>query len=231
MQKQLALTAMEGRVDQHQGLIGVPVVDIVRRKLEIPQQLSRPRIERHVARGVEIVAAPVVAIGIGIRITSPPIQNAACAVVAAGCPRRAAFGWDRPSTSPSPARRRAEPSRIATPPRPCLRCRPQSGLESLRRLRRHRQSPGRPQSKVATFRHSAAPPRVTSQRNAPVRRCRQIRCALSVIKKTRSPSTAAPRFAPFSASPGCFPPPRGAANSSRSLCPCGRQAPAPGSDQ
>ena len=66
---------MEGRVDQHQGLIGVPIVDIVRRKLEIPQQLPRPRIKRNIARGVEIVSAPVVAIGIGVGVTSPQYRT------------------------------------------------------------------------------------------------------------------------------------------------------------
>ena len=65
MQQQLTIAAMEWRVDQYQGLIRVPVVHIVRRKLKMPQQLSRPGIERHVTRGVEIVTATVVSIGSG----------------------------------------------------------------------------------------------------------------------------------------------------------------------
>jgi len=56
-------------------MCGVPIVSVMRRKLEIPAQLAGVRIESNERAGVEIVAGANVAIPIRTGIADTPIDE------------------------------------------------------------------------------------------------------------------------------------------------------------
>src|SRR4029450_9402644 len=74
--------------DRH--MIGVPVVQVVRRELVMPSELPCVGIDRDDRGGVEIVTLAVVAEIAGRRIADAPVNQIRLGVVAPGHPRRAA---------------------------------------------------------------------------------------------------------------------------------------------
>ena len=95
MHEQLALAALEGGVHQQHGLGGVPIVQVVRRELKVPELLSGFQIERQNAVGEEVVAQAFAAIGIRVRVADSPVEHLALGIVAAREPRGAAAEFDR----------------------------------------------------------------------------------------------------------------------------------------
>src|SRR5260370_22063815 len=88
--EQLALLALKLRVEQDRGFDGVPVVHVVWRRLKIPSQFPRIRIQSHDGAGVEIVAFPALANEHGIGIARAPIEKIELRVVGSGHPSHAA---------------------------------------------------------------------------------------------------------------------------------------------
>src|SRR4029450_5294352 len=74
--------------DRH--MIGIPVVQGVRRELVMPSELPGVGVDRDDRGGVEIVTLAVVAEIAGRRIADAPVNQIRLRVVAAGHPRRAA---------------------------------------------------------------------------------------------------------------------------------------------
>ena len=75
LHEQLARPALPGRVDEHERLLRVVVVHIVRRELEMPLQLSGLRIERDDRIGIQVVALPIVADHVRPGIADGPVQR------------------------------------------------------------------------------------------------------------------------------------------------------------
>ena len=90
LDQQLAWLPLPGGVDQHRRLLRIPVVDVVRRELEIPAQLPGLRFEREHRVGVEIVALPLVAVVIEPRVAGRPVHEIELRIVSAGHPAGAA---------------------------------------------------------------------------------------------------------------------------------------------
>jgi hypothetical protein len=65
LQQQFSRTAAELRVHQDQRLIGIPIVQIMRRELEMPFLLACLRIERENGIRVEVVAFTFVSVVVG----------------------------------------------------------------------------------------------------------------------------------------------------------------------
>ena len=82
--------AIEFAVEQNGCLDGVPVMHVVWRRLEIPYELPRVRIQRHDGTGVKIVAGPLLAREHRIGIARAPIEQVELGVIGAGHPRHAA---------------------------------------------------------------------------------------------------------------------------------------------
>src|ERR1700676_690040 len=65
---------------------GVPVVNVVRSKLEIPAQLPSIGIERHQRAGIEIVAISIIAVIIRVRISGAVVHEVQCWIITSGHP-------------------------------------------------------------------------------------------------------------------------------------------------
>ena len=89
---QLALLAAERRVGQHRDLRRIPVVDVVRRELEVPLQLAGVGVEGHHRVGVEVVALPHRAVVVRAGVAGAPVQEVQLRVVGAGHPGRRPAG-------------------------------------------------------------------------------------------------------------------------------------------
>src|SRR5437667_8237499 len=90
LREKLALLALELRVEQDGRLDGVPVVNVVWRRLKIPSQLPGVRIQSHYGTSVEIVAGAPLAYEHRIRIARAPIEQIQLRIVRAGHPRHTA---------------------------------------------------------------------------------------------------------------------------------------------
>ena len=95
VEQQLARLAAERGVDEHRRLGRVPVVQVVRRELEVPLQLAGVRIEREDRVRVEVVALALVAVVVGTRIAGRPVEQARFGIVGAGQPGGGAAVLDR----------------------------------------------------------------------------------------------------------------------------------------
>ena len=71
---ELAGLALPIGVDQDLDLVGVPVVGVVRRELEPPDDLARVWIEGQQAVRVEVVAGAQVTVPVGCRVADWPVQ-------------------------------------------------------------------------------------------------------------------------------------------------------------
>ena len=89
LREKLALLALELRVEQDGRFDGVPVVNVVWRRLKIPSQLPSVRIQGHYGTSVEIVAGAPLAYEHRIRIARAPIEQIQLTIVRAGHPRHA----------------------------------------------------------------------------------------------------------------------------------------------
>ena len=67
-------------------MFGIPVVQVVRSVLKIPNQLACFRIECEIAICVEVIAGAASAVGIGERITGRPVEQAGLGIVRSGEP-------------------------------------------------------------------------------------------------------------------------------------------------
>src|SRR5581483_72080 len=70
--------------------IRIPVVDVMRRVLEMPLRFARLDVDRHERRGVEVVPDTRVAVPIRTWIAGAPVQQLQLGIVRTGQPRRAA---------------------------------------------------------------------------------------------------------------------------------------------
>ena len=75
LREKLALLALELRVEQDGRLDGVPVVNVVWRRLKIPSQLPGVRIQSHDGTGLEIVPGAALACEHRVGIASAPIEQ------------------------------------------------------------------------------------------------------------------------------------------------------------
>src|SRR5436309_14934559 len=90
LREKLALLALELRVEQDGRLDGVPVVNVVWRRLKIPSQLPSVRIQSRDGTSVEIVAGAPLAYEHRIRIARAAIEQIQLRIVRAGHPRHTA---------------------------------------------------------------------------------------------------------------------------------------------
>ena len=107
LQQQLARLPLEHRIDEHRWLLRVPIPQIVRRELIVPAQLSGLRVEREDGIRVQVVALPLAAVGVRIRISRRPEQRVGLGVVGPGQPRRAAALFEIDAPLPRIGRRLA----------------------------------------------------------------------------------------------------------------------------
>src|SRR5205085_1356420 len=82
--------AADLRVDEHRDLVGVPVVDVVRRELEVPAGLAGVDVDGDERRRVEVVPLARVAVPVRARVAGAPVDQPQRRIVGAGQPRRAA---------------------------------------------------------------------------------------------------------------------------------------------
>src|SRR5690348_877288 len=90
LSQKLTRLAFELGVEQNGRLHGVPVVDIVRRRLKSPDEFPRVRIEGDDRAGVKIVAGTLVANENGIGVARAPIEEIELRVVGSRHPSHAA---------------------------------------------------------------------------------------------------------------------------------------------
>ena len=90
MREQLARLSIEIRVKENSRLRRVPVVRIVRRRLEVPAHLSVIRIERHDRRREEIGARAIDVRDDRLRVPRRDVQEVQVGIVGDGLPRHAA---------------------------------------------------------------------------------------------------------------------------------------------
>ncbi len=76
-------------------MVGIPVVRVVGRELEMPLARAGRRVERQQRIGVEVVAFAFVAVVVGIRVAGGPVQRIERRIVRTGHPRGAAAAGDR----------------------------------------------------------------------------------------------------------------------------------------
>ena len=90
LREQLARLPVDLAVDEHRRLRRVPVVRVVRRRLEVPRQLPRVRIERDDRLGEEIVALPLAAVDHRLRVSGAEVDQIQIGVVCRRPPGHAA---------------------------------------------------------------------------------------------------------------------------------------------
>ena len=89
---QLARLAFPFGVQQHLDLVGVPVMRVVGRELEVPDHLPGVGIEGEQAVRVEVVAGADVAVPVGRRVADGPVEQIEFGIVGAGEPGGPAAG-------------------------------------------------------------------------------------------------------------------------------------------
>ncbi len=72
--EQLAGTPLPWLVNQNQRSVGIPVVGVVRRELEVPFQLAGLDVERDDAVGVQVVASALITVEVGAGIADGPVD-------------------------------------------------------------------------------------------------------------------------------------------------------------
>ena len=87
---QLARPTVDRRVHEHRNLVGVPVVRVVWRELEVPAERAGRRIQRNQRAAVQVVALAGVAVPVRRRIPDAPVEQVEFRIVGAGQPRRRA---------------------------------------------------------------------------------------------------------------------------------------------
>src|SRR5262249_32669493 len=70
---EFAIDAVDCGVKEHRNLVGVPVMHIVRRELEMPCDFAVCWVERREGAGVEVIARTLVAVPVRRRITDAQI--------------------------------------------------------------------------------------------------------------------------------------------------------------
>ncbi len=90
LRDEFARTAVDLAVEHHRRLCRIPVVRIVRRRLEIPDHLPGVGVERHDRRGEEIVAGPVLVRDHRLRIAGRDEDQVQLGIVGDRLPRHAA---------------------------------------------------------------------------------------------------------------------------------------------
>src|SRR5678815_4679007 len=70
LRQQLARLAVDRTVEEHGRLRGIPVVRVVRRRLEVPDQLSGVGIERDDRLGEQVVALPLATVDHRLGVTA-----------------------------------------------------------------------------------------------------------------------------------------------------------------
>ncbi len=100
LRDQLALAAVDRRVEEHERLVRIPVVHVFGRELEVPLHLAGRRIEREHRIGIEVVAGTVVGIPVRRRIAGGPVEKIELGIERAGQPRRAAAGLPAVALAP-----------------------------------------------------------------------------------------------------------------------------------
>src|SRR5262249_33631532 len=95
LSEQFARLAFEFRIKKHRRLDGVPIMNVMRRNLEIPHEFSRVRIQRNDAARVEIVARSRFAGQDRVGISNSPIKKIQRWVVGASHPSHSATEEDR----------------------------------------------------------------------------------------------------------------------------------------
>ena len=172
----------------------------------MPAQLAGFRVEREDRVGVQVVALPLAAVGIGIGIAGRPEQRVGLRVVRAGQPRRTAALFEIDAALPGVGSGLA--SRGHGPETPRLL----AGVHAIGRKKAADAfvaagHAGDDEIADDERRHGAAVRRlrVFRQHDFPQQRAVHAadceRCALSVTRNTREPSTATPRLKPIAASP------------------------------
>src|SRR5258708_23869629 len=73
-------------IDEHWGFVGVKVIQVVRRELEIPLQLSCVRIQGQEASCIKVVAGAGISHKIGSGITGGPVNGVELGIVGTGHP-------------------------------------------------------------------------------------------------------------------------------------------------
>ena len=97
LQQQLSRLTLEHRVDEYRGLLRIPVPQVMRSELIVPSEFPRFGVEREDRVRVQVVALPLAAVGIGIRIAGRPEKRIGRGIVRASQPGGAAtfFEIDR----------------------------------------------------------------------------------------------------------------------------------------
>src|SRR5882724_12260334 len=90
LREEFARLALEFGVEKNGRLHGVPIVNVMRRRLEMPDEFAGVGIERDDGAGVKIVAGAAFTGEDGIGISSAPVEKIQIGIVGAGHPRHAA---------------------------------------------------------------------------------------------------------------------------------------------
>ena len=80
LHQQLSGLSLVGRIYQHRCLIGIPIVRVVGRELEIPFELSCIGVQRDDAIGVEIIASAAASVEIWPGVAGWPIDQVQCGI-------------------------------------------------------------------------------------------------------------------------------------------------------
>ena len=89
LQHQLARAALPIRIDQHGHFLCIPVVNVVRRELVIPLELTGLCFQRQDRIAIQVVAFAIIAIVVGAGVAGSPVHKVKLRIVSAGHPRRA----------------------------------------------------------------------------------------------------------------------------------------------
>src|SRR5882724_3402312 len=90
LREEFARLAFEFGVEKNGRLHGIPIVNVVRRRLEMPDEFAGVGIERDDGAGVKIVAGAAFTCEDGIGISSAPVEKIQIGIVGAGHPSHAA---------------------------------------------------------------------------------------------------------------------------------------------
>ena len=86
LSEQFAFLAVDLAVDQNRRFVGIPVVRVVRRRLEIPGHLSGVGIQRDDRLGVEVVAFAALAGDHGLRVAGAEVDQVQFGIVGRATP-------------------------------------------------------------------------------------------------------------------------------------------------
>ena len=78
--------AVNRAIDKHRNLVGIPVMDIMRRELEVPAQLATVDVERDQGARIKVVAFTGFAVPVGRGIPRSPVDESQRGIVRTGQP-------------------------------------------------------------------------------------------------------------------------------------------------